>query len=426
MESWLFAVGSFVSIILLLVIIHELGHLGTAKLFGIKVLEFGLGMPPRAFCFYTGRTTLLVDDRTLCVNGALTDLKPGMVIRAMSGETDGGLLTARCLELPGAGRMSDVPGGEDLLAHEGRIREVGDGRLVLADMLYSLNWLPMGGFVRLPGEDNPAVPGGLARCPIWQRALVVVSGSAVNAVFPVVAFTLLLMAPTVRMVGGDALITEVVPGSPAERGGLQAGDVVRSFEGNLLTEPAELPGLIRETAGREALWEVGRGQQVLMFPVTAAADAGRVGIRFEIVNQVEQTEYRWPWTAAWQGVVQTGAMVSLILDEVQGGVELSGPVGVAAVAGDVTRQYGFDGWVAIAALLSINLAVFNLLPVPPMDGGHLLFMAVEWVRGGRRVSGQVQRVTQLIGFAVLAGLFIVVSASDIFAVLWMFQSSSGG
>lgn len=127
MDSWLFAAGSFVFIILLLVVIHELGHLGTANLFGIKVLEFGLGMPPRSFCFYTGRTTLLADDKTLCLNGAVADLKLGMVIRAMSGDTVDGRLTARSLDLPGAGRLSDVPGGEDLLVHEGRVREVGDG-----------------------------------------------------------------------------------------------------------------------------------------------------------------------------------------------------------------------------------------------------------------------------------------------------------
>ena len=469
METWLIALVSFIPMLLLLVVIHELGHFWTAKAFGIKVLEFGVGFPPRAFGIYTGRSELLVDGATVCFNGTLAAIKPGQIIRVLSGETPDGRLVARYIELPGASaeaedsggrmaglgrlaaifgkgnggkddgsiaairsphhpqRLDDVPGSELLLRHEGRVRETGAGRIVLADLIYSVNWLPLGGFVRMPGENDPRAPHSLARRKPWQRAVVLAAGSAMNALFPVVAFTIMFMVPTTQATGGEVLITEVGAGSPAEQGGLQAGDRVVRFAGEPVPDPLALPGRVRASAGAEQVWTVTRDGRQLAIPVTAGADSGTVGIRYEIVNQIEEKVSYPPWTAARLGVIQTWDTLILLRDEVRGwfggaggsgrGPELSGPIGIAQVTGEVTRQSGLQGWTLIAILLSINLAILNILPIPMLDGGRLLFVGIEWLRGGKRIPPEKEGLTHLIGFVALMALIIAVSANDIIRLI---------
>ena len=119
------------------------------------------------------------------------------------------------------------------------------------------------------------------------------------------------------------------------------------------------------------------------------------------------------------GVARTGEMVTLISREVRGwfgggrGPEFSGPIGIAQITGEVTRQGGFQGWIVVAILLSINLAVLNILPIPMLDGGRLLFVGIEWVRGGKRVPSEKEGLVHLIGFVALLALVILISANDI-------------
>ncbi|MCI0844055.1 MAG: site-2 protease family protein, partial [Chloroflexi bacterium] len=177
MESVLIAVGSLVPLLLILVVIHEFGHYATARAMGVKVLEFGVGFPPRAFGVYTGNTPVLVDGATRYVGlSGPEDLGRGLKIKVSSAENDQGNLVARVIELSkkvAKGEPDEErPGEEDLLKHEGKIRSVSDGSLVLADMLYSVNWAPIGGFVRLAGEANPNVPRSLAGKGTGTRFLV--------------------------------------------------------------------------------------------------------------------------------------------------------------------------------------------------------------------------------------------------------------
>lgn len=453
METLLIALASFIPMLLLLVVVHELGHFWSAKAFGVKVLEFGVGYPPRAFGIYTGRTVTLLNHATICLNGSLSAVKPGQVVRILSGETDDGNLVARYVEIrdtaggagaAGAiGRFAGFGGSRDdrarpddpqlrrleevetdeFLRHEGRVREVHADRIVLADMIYSVNWLPLGGFVRLSGENNPAAPQSLARRGVGQRAIVLAAGSAMNALFPIVAFAIMAMVPHTELIGGAAEITEVAPGSPASAAGLMPGDRILAVGEELLDDPGRLPQAVRLGARSEMAWVIERNGQRQVAHVTPRsnppAGQGAVGIRFEIVGQQTERRTEPPWVALRLGVTNTWDMLTLIVREVRGwfgggrGPEFSGPIGIAQITGEVTQRGGFQGWMVVAILLSINLAVLNILPIPMLDGGRLLFVAIEWVRGGKRVPSDKEGLVHLIGFIAMIALVIAISANDI-------------
>ena len=453
MDTWIIAVASFVPMLLLLVVVHELGHFWSARAFGIKVLEFGVGYPPRAFGIYTGRTETLLVPTTVCLNGVMGSIRPGQVIRVLSGENADGQLVAHYIELREPGRAGGVLSSlaglagfgrrpqdaelgmqharrrlddvqtDEFLRHEGRVREVLPDRVVLADMIYSVNWLPLGGFVRLSGENNPAAPGSLARRGLGQRAIVLAAGSAMNALFPIVAFAIMFMIPHTEMVGGSAEITSVAPNSPAEAAGLLPGDRVVQVGDQTPGTPQELPQEVRLAAGSEMTWVIERDGQQRVAQVTPRVDPppgqGAVGITFSIVDQEEVRRIEPPWTAARLGVTSTWDMLTLMGREIRGwfgggrGPELSGPIGIAQITGEVTRQGGLQGWMLVAILLSINLAVLNILPIPMLDGGRLLFVFIEWVRGGKRVPSDKEGLVHLIGFVALLALVIAISANDI-------------
>ncbi len=451
MDSVLIALAAFIPMLLLLVVIHELGHFWSAKAFGIKVLEFGVGYPPRAIGIYTGRTETLLTRDTVCLNGRLADIQPGQVVRVLSGENADGRLVAEYVEVRNGGRSGGLLASlgrfagagnegraaappvhrqsfEDVqsdrfLRHEGRIREVRGDRIVLADMVYSVNWLPLGGFVRLSGENNPEAPRSLARRGLGQRAVVLVAGSAMNALFPIVAFAIMAMVPHTELVGGTVEVTAVAPESPAAAAGIMPGDRVLAINGTPLDAAEALVREVRLAAGSEMTLLVQHGAEQRVVRVTPRRDPppgqGAVGVAFTVVDQQAVRRSEPPWTAVQMGFTQTGEMVTLIAREVRGwfgggrGPEFSGPIGIAQITGEVTRQGGFQGWMVVAILLSINLAVLNILPIPMLDGGRLLFVAIEWLRGGKRVPSEKEGLVHLIGFVALLALVLAISANDV-------------
>ncbi len=434
--SWstvVIAIASFIPLLLLLVVIHELGHFFTAKWFGVKVLEFGVGYPPKAFGFYTGRTPVLVDQHTQFVNVADAQaLRNGQLVRVSSGEDQDGNLVARIIEVPpqgsrrkGAQSLQELS-SDEYLKHEGKVREVSGNTVMLADMLYSVNWTPLGGFVRLAGESNPAVPRSLASKGVGPRAVVLAAGSFMNAILPLVIFTLLFMIPHDVTVG-NVMVSKVVPGSPAEKAGMQPDDFILQAGGREVDNRRDLIRMITLSAGSEMEWMVERGgrqvrRQVLIrvTPRTNPPEGqGATGIAIELVNPRVERLWDPPWTAAYRSVTDTWELLVLLKREVSswfsGGKapELSGPIGIAQITGEVTQQGGFRGWLILAILFSINLAILNILPIPMLDGGRLLFVGIEWVRRGKRVPPEKESLVHLIGFVVLIGLILWISAIDI-------------
>ena len=443
MESFLIAIGAMVPMLVVLVVVHEFGHYATARKLGVKVLEFGVGFPPRAYTLYTGKTRVLIspDTRFINLNGA-SDLQLGSLVKVSSGEDAQGNLVARVIELPpaakslvaklsGKGKSDEVHApvepevvsdSDELLKHEGKIRAVENGSIVLADMLYTMNWAPLGGFVRLAGESNPAVPRSLAGKGVGTRFLVLVAGPLMNAILPIAFFTVLLMLPQAIEIG-QVVVDEVNEASPAQSAGIEQHDIILSSDGRPIENAGDLIRYINLNGGASMEWLVFRGgrQQVINVKPEFVGEGGRwmVGIATRLDNPHIEKRSQAPWTAFGNSFVNTWELLRLVKQGIFGAFssgsspQLSGPIGIAQIAGEFTKEGGLQGWMAITILLSINLAILNILPIPMLDGGRLVFVILEWLRRGKRVPPDKEGLVHLVGFVVLIGFIILISANDI-------------
>ena len=431
METVLIAVGSMVPLLLILVVIHEFGHYATARAMGVKVLEFGVGFPPRAFGVYTGNTCVLIDGATRYVGFSdRGDLGRGQRIKVSSTEDANGNLIARVIELSkklAHGEQEEEPdeerlGEEDLLNHEGKIRSVGGGSLVLADMLYSVNWAPIGGFVRLAGEANPNVPRSLAGKGTGTRFLVLVAGPLMNAILPLLIFTVILMIPRDVAVG-RLVIQEVGEGTAAASAQVQAEDIVLQANGSDIENRLDFTREINLNGGSQMAMLVERDGQELLLHLRPRFDTESarwlVGVfpRLDDVTIVKQSEPIWE--AIPNSFVNTWEMLVLVKQALGGAFgegsspEFSGPIGIAQVTGEITRDGGWIGWLGMGVLLSINLAILNVLPIPMLDGGRIFFVVLEWARRGKKIPAHREGMVHLIGFALLMGGIVLVSVNDI-------------
>ena len=428
METAIIAIIAFVPMLVMLVVIHEWGHFFTARAFGVKVLEFGIGYPPRAFGFYTGRTRVLLNDQTQYVNlSGPSAIQPGLRMRVHSTEDAAGNLVARVVEGSLSGNLRRSASLQDmdtdeLLRHEGAVREVDVDSMVLADMAYTINWLPLGGFVRLAGENNPAVPRSLASKGPGARTIILAAGSLVNAAFPLVAFTLLFMIPQSVTVG-QVQVDVVEANSPAQAAGIQTGDLVLAAGDRTIEQGSDLVRATTLNAGSSMEWTIQRDGITEIVRVTPRVNPppgqGATGIQISLVNLRSETRFDLPWTAVWKGATSSWEMLTLLRQEISSWItgvrspQLSGPVGIAQVTGEVTRDGGVRGWVVLSILFSINLAILNLLPIPMLDGGRIMFVLLEWVRGGRRIPAEREGLVHLIGFVALLGFILFITYNDI-------------
>ena len=431
MESVLIAVGSLVPLLLILVVVHEFGHYATARAMGVKVLEFGVGFPPRAFGVYTGNTPVLVDGATRYVGlSGPEDLSRGQKIKVSSAENGQGNLVARVIELSkkvtrgeeGDEPDEERPGEKDLLKHEGKVRSVVDGSLVLADMLYSVNWAPIGGFVRLAGEANPNVPRSLAGKGTGTRFLVLIAGPLMNAILPLLIFTVLLMIPRDVAVG-RLVIQEVGENTAASEAQVRAEDAVLQANGKDIKNRLEFTREINLNGGSQMSILVERGGQELLLHLQPRFDTESarwlVGVfpRLDDVTIVKRSEPFWE--AIPNSFVNTWEMLVLVKQALGGAFgegsspEFSGPIGIAQVTGEITRDGGWVGWLGVGILLSINLAILNVLPIPMLDGGRIFFVVLEWARRGKKIPAHREGMVHLIGFALLMGGIVLVSVNDI-------------
>lgn len=292
---------------------------------------------------------------------------------------------------------------------------------------YTINALPLGGFVRLVGEEDPRITGSFASKGRLARATTLVAGPVMNVVLAVVLYTAIAVigAPTPVPDKPGVGIYTVLPGSPAEAAGLRAGDTVLRLD-NITLGPGGVEVLqkyIASHAGQAIQVVVERGGRVLD-PITAIPDVspgeevGTLGIQVgpALVKQTYS-----PGRAIVHGFYETGRLIVLMgitIGEIIRGtepLELAGPVGIAQATGEIAR-WGLVWLMGFTALLSLNLALINLMPFPALDGGRLIFILVEALRGGRRIDPRKERLVHIIGMAVLLSLLAFISYFDLMRI----------
>jgi regulator of sigma E protease len=287
--------------------------------------------------------------------------------------------------------------------------------------IYSINLIPFGGFARIKGEDQ-RVKGkdSFSTQSLWKRALIIFGGVLGNFLLAWALFTVLLVVGN-PVPGEKVFVDEVLEGSPAAEAGIEAGDHILSFEGERVETAQELISLTDEHLGKASVLEMEREGEVREVAVTLRTDPpggeGPMGVRISTGLGYEKTAlWKAPFVAFGQVVGTVWEMVTIavgmIRDAFRGEeVLIGGPVAIFAITGTYA-SYGLRIFLQFMAFLSLNLVIINLLPFPALDGGRLLLMAVETVRG-KRVAPKTEQLINQIGFIILVILMVLLSVHDI-------------
>jgi regulator of sigma E protease len=332
----------------LLILIHELGHFFAAKAFGMEVEEFGIGFPPRVKKLFRWKGTL-----------------------------------------------------------------------------FSLNLLPIGGFVSIKGENfghrEKASDDMFWDRPIWQRAVVLLSGVFGNFVLGVVLFGIVYSVMGVPTQVGKVKVVGVSEGSPAAKVGIKEGEIIKGF-----TKTEDVISLIGEHKGEEIVLVLEgetEDREVKVVPrVSPPEGEGSLGVLLSDTELVKLPWWQMPFKGAVVGTKEAyawgkeivkglGGMLSGLVSGEGVPEDVSGPVGIYKVSARVNEM----GWLAslqFMAILSMNLAVLNILPIPALDGGRLVFLGLEMVIG-KKIKNRIEGWVHGVGMIFLLGLMVLITIRDI-------------
>ena len=341
----------------IIILFHEIGHFVSAKKMGVDVEEFGVGFPPRIF-----------------------------------------------------GKK-----------YKGTI--------------YSLNWIPIGGFVKIKGEQGEGKddPRSFASKKIWRRAIILSAGVFMNFVLAFIIFSISFgigsptiidesISPNTKIKDEKIQIVEVVDDSPADRAELKVGDIIISLDNKSIKETEDFSQYTAKKTGQEIILKIKRGDQELEKKLTPEKDEelerGIVGVWLVKTGLVSYPWYQSIWmglkstvSITWQILVALYEIIKNLLITHQTAVDIAGPVGIAVITGQVAKM-GFVYILQFAALLSINLAIINFLPFPALDGGRVLFLVIEKIRG-KPVNRKVEATIHNIGFILLILLLVFITFKDV-------------
>ena len=357
---------AFFVVLSVLVLVHELGHFLLAKKAGVKVEEFGFGLPPR-----------------------LAGIKRG-------------------------------------------------------ETVYSLNWIPFGGFVKLYGEDledygkNGQNQGrAFWAKPISARAGIVVAGVVFNFLLALLAFTAVYSYAGIPEETQRLTVLGVLPDSPASESGIQGGDLLLSVDGINLTGMQSGEDVVETFSqavagkkGTEISLKVQRDESELTYTVTPRVDypqdQGPLGVAITNVEMVKYPWWQMPFRAVPQGLKEAFGWTGLIIASLgkmladlfgQGVVpkDLAGPIGIFQITSQVART-GVVNLIQFMGVLSVNLAIFNILPFPALDGGRIIFLVYELVTR-KRPKPELERKVNSVGLAFLIGLIALITVNDLARLL---------
>jgi len=294
------------------------------------------------------------------------------------------------------------------------------------ETIYSLNAIPLGGFTKMAGEEDPKVPRSLASKRIGTRLLVLSAGSLMNVILPLLLFSIAFMVPH-NVVMGKVMIEEVALNSPAAMAGIETGDTLLSFNQKPVHNISDLQRYIQLNLGEESTLVVQHSdsttESVQVVPRWRPPEGqGAIGITVRMIDATIVRQSETAWRAAPLAVsscVETFVLFKNGIIGIASGTtpfEVAGPVGIAQITGEVAKA-GISPLLEFAAFLSINLALINIFPLPALDGGRIVFVLLEWVRRGKRVAPKTERLVHFIGFAALITAIIVITYRDIIRII---------
>ncbi len=361
----LITILSTVVVLGVLILVHELGHFWAAKAVGIEVSRFSIGFGPKIVGFKRGETEYVL----------------------------------AAIPLGGYVKMEGMAGEEATAP--------------------------------LEGETVPArqpSPRDFDAKPWWARVLVIVAGVAMNFVFAFAAFTFVARSEGIV----DPIVGEMIPDFPAEQAGFQRGDVILALDGRRIKNWDEVQQYVSMRPSVPIKFRVHRGTESIDLEATPrpevvysaiARDSVEIGLVGMVVwvdratrdlSVTEAVAAGWHRTGAW--TVEIFSFLKRLVTGQGSAKELGGPIVIGQLSGAAARQ-GLSAFLNFMAIISVNLAVLNLLPIPVLDGGHLMFLFAEALRGGRPVSVASRlRLTQ-IGLILVMGLMVLAFANDIMRLM---------
>lgn len=354
---------SFVIVLGLLIFVHEFGHFVWAKFFGVKVLKFSLGFGPK-------------------------------LISRQFGETE-----------------------------------------------YLISAFPLGGYVKMfgenPGElaDAPPSEADLHRSfssrPVWQRFIIVAGGPLFNLLFAVLLFFLIVLVAGMPQPVDTTTIGGVGPDTPAAAAGLQDGDTILAIDGVATDHWEEVSQYIKESNGRPVTLTLKREDMVIEVKVTPRLETTKnifgedVGERYLIgISRSDEVVYekvgllkslQAGFSQTWSWMYLTVMGLVKIIQKVVPASELGGPILIAKIAGE-RMEAGWINFLYFMGVLSVNLGILNLLPIPILDGGHLVFFSVEAIMR-KPLNLRTMEILQQIGLVLLGTLMVYVFYNDLVRVL---------
>ncbi|MBN1815020.1 MAG: site-2 protease family protein [Anaerolineae bacterium] len=432
-------VGTLIAVLGPMILLHELGHFIAAKLTGVRVEEFGFGFPPRMLKLWHGKgyfdigSTRIVVPRRL--KGLPARLLVGSCAEAITSQRQGnGTYILHQLTMLDE-ETEDVSPKREMVGEEVRTR--GEVTEVERGTIYSLNWLPMGAFVRLTGEETDfSDPHSLVAKPKLQRILVMGAGAALNilAAFVLMVSVYLTGLPERWVVQ----VYDVMPGTAAEEAGLQPRDVILAVDGERLEEgPVHLQRIIQAAPERPtqltvlrddreiAVTTVPRPRECQQDETGCVAGTGFLGITMNLWPDRTSLRHYNLFEATQASIADLTVIAQMIAtlpaQLVKGTVTIqeARPVSVVGASQILTffLQQSLEWQVAFpvlrgAALISLALGLTNLLPLPAFDGGRILFVLIEAVRG-RRIAPEREAVVHFVGMVILIVLMGLVMFYDI-------------
>ncbi|MEZ5907398.1 MAG: RIP metalloprotease RseP [Hyphomicrobiaceae bacterium] len=310
---------------------------------------------------------------------------------------------------------------------------------------WRIAWIPLGGYVKFVDDDNAAsVPtreqiakmtpeqraGSFHAKSLPARAAVVAAGPIFNFLFAILIFAAIFSIVGVQTTA--PLVDKLVKGGAAEQAGLKQGDLIVGVDGTKITTFNELKRLVSASAGRQMALSVKRGERVITVQLTPQLKEikdrfgnkiklGLIGIERTAKPQEWELKRYDPLTAVWLGTKECYFVVERTLSYLgdvamgrQSGDQLSGPIGIATATRDMAKL-GLVALLNMIGFLSVALGFANLLPIPILDGGHLVFYAYEGIRG-RPLNERAQEIAFRIGFVILICLMLIVTRFDVLRV----------